>query len=286
MAFLRGRYWDRCCLTYLLATWTVGSRAPSASLQMTPSWVVWSTHLRDRMPSPGTWTGLRHGPTSSSWGSTRPSAGSCTRVGAIPSTNTGWGMKGLRAALPRRTLGYWWMKHWTWANNVHLQPRKPTIYWAPWNKAWPTGYGRWFCPCTALCWESQNHRMLGVGRDLCGSSSPTLLPKQGHLEKAAQDLVHVGLEYLQRRRIHNLPGQPVPGLCHPQSQEVLLHVQVEFPMFQFVPVAPCPVTGHHWKESGPILLTPTIKIFINISKVPSQASFLQPKQASSLSLSL
>ena len=35
---------------------------------------------------------------------------------------------------------------------------------------------------------SQNHRMVGVGRDLCGSSSPTLLPKQSHLEQAAQDL--------------------------------------------------------------------------------------------------
>jgi len=34
--------------------------------------------------------------------------------------------------------------------------------------------------------ESQNHRMLGFGRDLCGSSSPTPLPKQGHLEQAAQ----------------------------------------------------------------------------------------------------
>ena len=30
--------------------------------------------------------------------------------------------------------------------------------------------------------ESQNHRMVGDGRDLCGSSSPTLLPKQGHLQ--------------------------------------------------------------------------------------------------------
>jgi len=28
--------------------------------------------------------------------------------------------------------------------------------------------------------ESQNHRVVGVGRDLCGSSSPTLLPK--HLQ--------------------------------------------------------------------------------------------------------
>ena len=53
--------------------------------------------------------------------------------------------------------------------------------------------------------ESQNHRIVGVGRDLCGSSSPTLLPKQGHLQQAAQDLLQAGLEYLQRRRLHNLP---------------------------------------------------------------------------------
>jgi len=38
---------------------------------------------------------------------------------------------------------------------------------------------------------SQNHRIAGVGRDLCGSSSPTLLPKQGHLQQAAQDLPQI-----------------------------------------------------------------------------------------------
>ena len=92
---------------------------------------------------------------------------------------------------------------------------------------------------------SQNHRMVGVGRDLCGSSSPTLLPKQGHLQQAAQDLVQAGLEYLQRRRLHNLSGQPVPGLHHPQREEVLPHVQTELPMLQFVSVVPCPSTGHH-----------------------------------------
>jgi len=42
--------------------------------------------------------------------------------------------------------------------------------------------------------ESQNHRMVGVGRDLCGSSSQTPLPKQGHLDQAAQELVQAGLE--------------------------------------------------------------------------------------------
>jgi len=75
--------------------------------------------------------------------------------------------------------------------------------------------------------ESKNHRVVGVGRDLCGSSSPTPVPKQGHPEQAAQDLVQAGLEYLQRRRLHNLPGQPFPGLRHPQSEEVLPHVQTE-----------------------------------------------------------
>jgi len=87
--------------------------------------------------------------------------------------------------------------------------------------------------------------MLGVGRDLCGSSGPTPLSKQGHLQQGAQDLVQAGLEDLQRRRIHSLPGKPVPVLRHPQSEEVVTHVQVELLMLQFVPVAPCPVAGHH-----------------------------------------
>jgi len=39
--------------------------------------------------------------------------------------------------------------------------------------------------------ESQNHRMFGVGRDLCGSSSPTPLPKQGHLKQAKKEYAKV-----------------------------------------------------------------------------------------------
>ena len=80
--------------------------------------------------------------------------------------------------------------------------------------------------------------MFRVGRDLCGSSSPTLLPKQGHLQQAAQDRVQAGLEYLQRTRLHSLTGQPVPGLRHPQREEVLPRVQTELPVPQFVPIAP------------------------------------------------
>ena len=45
----------------------------------------------------------------------------------------------------------------------------------------------------------------------------------------------MGLEYLQRRRLHDLPGQPVSVHRHPQREEVLPHVQTELPLLQFVP---------------------------------------------------
>ena len=59
------------------------------------------------------------------------------------------------------------------------------------------------------------------------------LPKQGHLQQVVEDLVQVGLEYLQRRRLHSLPGQPGPGLHHPQREEIP-HIQTELPVLQFV----------------------------------------------------
>ena len=49
-------------LAFLSATWTVGLSAPSASLPMTASGVVWSTHWREGMPFRGTVTGFRGGP--------------------------------------------------------------------------------------------------------------------------------------------------------------------------------------------------------------------------------
>jgi len=51
--------------------------------------------------------------------------------------------------------------------------------------------------------ESQNHRMLGVGRDTQRPSSPTPLPKQVHIEQVAWDLIQVGFENLQRMRLRS-----------------------------------------------------------------------------------
>jgi len=62
-------------------------------------------------------------------------------------------------------------------NVLRLQPRT-----GPGGSA-----GKWDgdLPANGHVTESQNHRIVGVGRDLCGSSSPTLLLKQGHLQQAA-----------------------------------------------------------------------------------------------------
>ena len=149
---LRCRYWDQCCAISLSATWTVGLSAPSASLPMTPSCVVWMMHWREGMPFRGTLTGWRGGPAWTAWSSTRPSARSCTWVRVIPSINTVWTESGSRAAL-RRTWGYWWTQSSTWASNVPLQPRRPAVSWAASREVWPAGQKKWLCPFTPLSWD-------------------------------------------------------------------------------------------------------------------------------------
>jgi len=69
--------------------------------------------------------------------------------------------------------------------------------------------------------ESQNHRTVGVGRDLCGSSSPTLLPKQGHLQQAAQDLVH------QDPQVPFHRAAPQPGKSQPVLDSWIMFSQVQ-----------------------------------------------------------
>ena len=49
-------------------------------------------------------------------------------------------------------------------------------------------------------------------------------------------------------------------------------------MFQIVPIAPCPVIGHYCKEPSPIILTPTLQIFIGIYEIPPRSSRLQAEQ--------
>lgn len=40
----------------------------------------------------------------------------------------------------------------------------------------------------------------------------------------------------------------VPMLRHPHSAKMIADIQVETPVFKFVPIASGPVNGHHWEE--------------------------------------
>ena len=58
----------------------------------------------------------------------------------------------------------------------------------------------------------------------------------------------MAFEYLQGcgdEYLHNLPGQSVPVLGHPHREKVFPDVQKDPPVFQFVPIASGPGTGHH-----------------------------------------
>ena len=57
----------------------------------------------------------------------------------------------------------------------------------------------------------------------------------------------MGLEYFQRRRLHNLSGQPVPVLYHPMSKEFLLNIKPK--SLLFLAIHPCPVTIRPGKMS-------------------------------------
>jgi len=123
--------------------------------------------------------------------------------------------------------------------------------------------------------ESVFHRLIEVGRDIWGLSCPTSLLKKGHLKPVAQDHVQMAFEYLQGWRLHNISGQPVPVLGHPHSEKVFPDVQRQPPVFQFVPVASCLVTRHHWKESGSVLFALSLQVCIHVDET-SPSAFSSP----------
>jgi len=51
------------------------------------------------------------------------------------------------------------------------------------------------------------------------------------------------------------------------------------PVFQFVPIASGPVTGHHWKQPGCILFAPSFRVFIYADEIPPDPSLLQAEQS-------
>lgn len=65
-------------------------------------------------------------------------------------------------------------------------------------------------------------------------------------------------------------------LSHLHNKGFFPYVKVELPVHHFLPIASCPVPGHHHEESGNTLLTPTLQILI-VDEVLLQCSLLQAR---------
>lgn len=88
-----------------------------------------------------------------------------------------------------------------------------------------------------------------------------------------------------RRRLHNLCGQCVPVLSHLHSAEVLPGVQTEALVFQLMPIAHCPGTGHQWKQPDFILFPPSLHYLHILIKFSQSLLFSKLDSRSSLCVS-
>jgi len=85
--------------------------------------------------------------------------------------------------------------------------------------------------------------------------------------------VQTGFDYLYGWRLYSLPGQ----LSH--CKILFPDVQREAPVFQVVPIASGPVTGHHSKKPGSIFIAPSLQVFLYIGKILPKPSLLQAGQS-------
>ena len=77
----------------------------------------------------------------------------------------------------------------------------------------------------------QNHRIVGIGRDLkIITSNPPA--KAGTLQEVTQLDIQMGLEYIHSSSLHNLSRHPVP-VFHHLYHKVLPRACMELPVFRF-----------------------------------------------------
>ena len=119
---------------------------------------------------------------------------------------------------------------------------------------------------------SQSHRGQKEPQEII-EFSPSA--KAGTLWQVTQVGIQPGLEYLHRRRLYNLSGQPV-------TVQVLLHVTRNLLCSSFRPLLL--VLPLHRRRDWPQPFA-SLWIFININQIPSQPSFHQLNRPKLLSLS-
>lgn len=125
-----------------------------------------------------------------------------------------------------------------------------------------------------LCDKMGFHRITEWPR-LKGASGVvwSSLPVQAGPPRASfPDQAQAAFEYLWGGRLRFPSGHPVPVLSYSHSKSCP-YIQMELPLFQFLPFASCPVTGHHWKHPDSIFLAPSLQVFLCIGKFPLSLHF-------------
>ncbi|KAK4810517.1 hypothetical protein QYF61_004480 [Mycteria americana] len=126
--------------------------------------------------------------------------------------------------------------------------------------------------------ESQNR--IGWKRPL-RSSSPTVnltLPRPP-LHHVPKHLIQTSFKYLQGWRLNHFPGQPVPMLDNPFSEEKFPNIQSKPPLAQLEAISSCPITCYLGEETNPHLSTTSFQVVEESDKVSPQPPFLQAKQS-------
>ena len=130
--------------------------------------------------------------------------------------------------------------------------------------------------------ESQNRRGRKGPPEIIESNPPA---KAGSLHQVTQVRVQVGLEYLQRRRLHNLPGQPVPVLRHLTVKKFLRTLERNFLCSSFRPF-PLVLSPHAAENSlASPLCPPHLRYLLTWIRSPLSLLFSRLNRPSSLSLS-
>lgn len=91
----------------------------------------------------------------------------------------------------------------------------------------------WSCICVL-----QDPGLLGVGRDLWRWSGPTPCSSRFTQSRLHRIVFRQGLTISRERDSTTLWAV----LCNPHNKQVFPHIQIERPVHQFLPIAPCPVT--------------------------------------------
>ncbi|KAK4828748.1 hypothetical protein QYF61_000739 [Mycteria americana] len=89
----------------------------------------------------------------------------------------------------------------------------------------------------------------------------------------------MSFKYFQGWRLNHFPGQPVPMLDNPFSEEKFPNIQSKPPLAQLEAISSHPITCYLGEETDPHLATTSFEAVVESHKVSPQPPFLQAKQS-------